>query len=564
MGGLRLWREALAVVSTVLVVHLLVTWPVWSAPASLLFGWPGDNLLFAWNLDHVADGGTVGTTASLFHPNGFPFLFHTHTWLYGWMYRIVRPVIAWWAGGDELEQATLATNLLQAWSSAISALALAWMCRAAGCGRFAIVLLMVVLVTFSPLRLFSLYGHLNIQGTEFFLCSMACIATAMQTDGRRWWVAGGIFAGIAWLNDQTMGMFSLLFATMAGSVALWRVRLRAVPKLSFFGLSFALIAGAHLFMLARVYTSAGYYVASAHTLRLNDSLNLFLPSDYNILPMGLHELRARLGIENGSGASFLPPALVLGGLTGLVLMAKRRGREPFVEGAALWVLTLALGLVCILGEWLVVAGHRLFPIPYRVFRMIPVLENLRIPDRFVLFALVPMMIFTARTLETLSARRAGFAMAAIILVSLPTSRLVPVVTDVSEGPFHLTEPTLERIRSRGGAVWALGGPAFPKANAWQIQHGQPEIFGLIARVPPSLIEDRFSRYPFLPWVLNGVGPDPVAEASVEDFVRDSGLRTVLHDSEAQPLLERMYRVKSKEAWGALGVEFIPVDAAPLP
>ncbi|MBI1290538.1 hypothetical protein GC173_04755 [bacterium] len=587
MGGLTLSQSArgYGVAALVLALcHVLVTWPVWSAPSALMPGWSGDNMLFAWNLAWVAHGdpsleGTGSGTVALFYPEGFPFLFHTHTWLYNCLYKMASPTIGLLVANDPMGRVTLGYNALMMISSIMSGLALVALCRLYGARRWSVIVAMAVIGTFCPARLFSQYGHLNIQGTEFFFWSIYTQARAMKSSGRRslyWWMAGGGLAGLAFLNDQTLGMFSLLFHGILASNQcvqdLSRWRSIAIAGVALGGV-FVAVSLVHLIPLTAVYTSAGYYVASSQERRLNDALNLFLPSDYNWIDLGLFSVRSSLNIPNGTGVGHLPFALLLPAAVAVVLWVRGGVRGPEVR---FWLLVFLFGLICTLGEWLTIAGHRIVPLPYRLFRELPVLDNLRIPDRFVYFAIVPMVLAAAWGMERLLERSCRGAIVLgyfMIGVGALEWRLQPIIIRTDVAPHHISAATIADVQARGGSVWSM--PARmdnPLANAWQIQHGRPDCFGLIARVPPDLMRTRAERFPFLDWVmhqrdrqwseafaLHYRSDDSALRENIALFVERFQLRTVLYTSESVEDVGRIETVAPREFWESLGVRFVLVE-----
>jgi hypothetical protein len=312
-----------------------------------------------------------------------------------------------------------------------------------------------------------------------------------------------------------------------------------------------------------------------HEPRLNDALNLVLPSDYNWIGLGTFAFRESLGIVNGTGTGHLPWALVVACAVAVFMFLRHR---PVATGSSrlFWILVFVFGFTCVLGEWLVIGGVRLVPLPYRAFRMIPVLENLRIPDRFVLFAVIPMVLAAAWGLEKLaqtSARRLWIVAGLMAPLFVLEARLLPVTIQTDLAPHKLPASLVEEIQSRGGATWAMPAVmANPLANAWQIQHGRPEYFGLIARVPSGLMQDRATRYPFLSWVMHErdvpwadafathYGSDQaVLDTQLAEFVRDSGIRSVIYTGDSRGDVERLHQVASPERWKALGVRFLAVE-----
>ncbi|MEQ8819373.1 MAG: hypothetical protein RLY93_03955 [Sumerlaeia bacterium] len=556
--------------------HLWATWPVFSAPARLIPGWEGDNMMFLWNLWWVGqDGWALGRCGVQYAPDGLPFLFHTHTWLYGQLLLIVRPVLDLLAGRDPFGGLVLGYNLLMLWASVASGLALVALCRMAGLRRWPVVLLLSLAVTFCHARLFAMYGHLNLVGTEFLFWAITVQSwAAFRAKGSvRAWALAGVLTALAFLNDQTYGVFAGLFWIVlalcqrigrqftAGDLG------RAAA--AFWG-SFLGLAALHLAPLAMLYGSADFMVASAFERRVHDVANLLLPSDYHWLAGSkLHALRTARGIDGGDGVGYVGWGLSAG--AALLLLRGRRLRadlkDPFVR---LWLVVGVLGLLCVLSEWLTVGGRMICPLPYRVTRLLPVVDNIRVPERYILFVLLAAMLAAGHGLEEAWRRwgRAAWGIwVAVVLIVLLEARFLPVVTDVGAPPYRLDDATVHAIAERGGAVWVLPAAYVNyRASLWQIQHGQPIVFGTHARIPHARVEAAFAEAPFLKslldpanWPADRVLAEDHADSreaaadSVAAFLQARGVRTLLIAPGAENQWDRLSVFAAEEELVAAGV-----------
>src|SRR5687767_3843773 len=92
---------------------------VWSNPLRYIQGPIGDNLVMLWNLGwvrHALSHGSLGYWFdNLFYPEGFLFLFSTHTWLDGVLYWLASPLLPM-----GLEGAVLWYNIVQLVATAVT------------------------------------------------------------------------------------------------------------------------------------------------------------------------------------------------------------------------------------------------------------------------------------------------------------------------------------------------------------------------------------------------------------------------------------------------------------
>jgi len=535
--------------------------------------------MFTWNLWWVRTsiwdfGGSPGAYCPMiFAPEGASFLFHTHTWLYGFGSAALQAPWRLLEVSGSPPGPVLTYNFLCVLSTILTGLAAAALCRTFGMRSFLAQLAAGLTIAFCNLRLFSLFGHLNLVGTEFLLASIWAHSRAVWAPGRRertWWLVGGAFWGLAWLNSLTYGLFAgffwgycLVWRWMATRNVLSQRRVVAWAFLSI--LAWAPLSSCHWVELWYTFHSAEYYVPDLHISRTCDILNFFLPSDYGrYLRPHLLSLRKELGIGGGDGVAFLGWAGLWAAGWACFLAKKERGRElrTLRAGPVLfWGLVAAGGLVLAMGERFTLAGHSAFYLPGRAFRMLPVLGNLRIPERFVIFAIVPLGLVTAWVVQRLRRNAAryrfwAFAAGWTFLFVVDTAYIPDVYTDTDLPPARLPSAVLEAIAVNrpapaAGGVWTLPVSFADKLPLWwQTGHGRPIPFASMSRVSAKRIESTIARYAFLPSVMsddriatgtsmNSGIPEDLVREQVREFVRDYRIRFAL---------VRRDRWPDEEAW----------------
>jgi hypothetical protein len=526
-------------------------------------GWAGDNLMFCWNLWWVAtavwEDGSAGLRCPLvFAPDGMSFVFHTHTWLYGLLWAAAQTPWRLVPGLGDPPSPVLAYNVLSLASTMLTGAAAAALVRACGIRTMAGAVLAGLTVAFCGLRQLAMFGHLNFMGTEFFVASVAAHTVAMQGSGRwKWWAAGGALAGAAFLNDQTLGVFSGYFLAAAGCYALVTGagsparKALAGPALS--AGVMMLVSGPHLVELARVWRSADYVVLRADDARSADLLNIFLPGRLST-PLGgaMSRLREAAGIAGGDGAAYVGLHAWMAGVWGAVLWRRPRAWPAL---ARFWVAVGAAGLLLTLGGTLVVAGRALGPLPAALLQWLPGLNNLRIPERhsvFVVLALAVGSAAVASRLATASWRsRAAFYGSWVVLFAIGSLPRMDAYLDTGEAPVALSPALLAHgrcatIRADARSVWDIPGDFSRRESLWwQTQHRRPLVFGSSARVSPALVAGLHSRYPFLRGLVPGASPGiapaqrfaggPEAlDAQVRDFVASRRVGFVLVRKAAMP------------------------------
>lgn len=512
-------------------LHFLWDFPTLSHPATLLRGWPGDNFIFVWDLWWVSTSIWELPGASTFHcpmllsPEGFCFAFHTHTYLYGLIYAILQIPWRLVPGLGLPPSPILAYNLFCLSSTVLTGLGAAVLCRDHGIRSTLGMTLGAVTVAFCGLRLFSLYGHLNLVGTEFLVWSVVFHSRASfaPPEGRagRWWFLGGVLWGLAALNELTYGAFAGMFwfycvvwktaSSWARRDGIVRSLLRG-PALSL--LPFLVVTAFYLSRLVAVFLSPDYTVGSLYQSRICDVLNLFIPSDYSAIwrPATIR-LRGVLEIGGAEGVAFLGWASFWTLGWAVARMRKERARLRDLGGRTWFWIGLALfGLLIAPGEWFSLCGVRIVPMPYRLSRWIPVVNNLRIPERYTVFILIPAALLAAGVVGDLI-RRASRKRLALFLAGWTALFLAGAVhrfdirLDSRRYPAALPDEAVERLAparlaTTTPSVWVIPSSFCDTAPLlWQTRIRRPFVFAHVARVPSPSVAARVDRYPFVRGIL---------------------------------------------------------------
>ncbi len=376
------------------VWHVFITWPVWADPLGRVPGPYGDNFMMMWNLGWVrhafAHGSPGFWSPAAYFPDGYLFIYGSHTWLDGFLYWIAsalfpsdyRGAVLW--ANITMLMATVGTGMLT-----MSAL------RAWGVRHWPVLLLVSSGAAFSWFRMFALTGHYNFFGTQWMLLALCflCWARAAFVQGEelRWkrlCAGAGLALGVSFLNDQTMAIFAgilggLILLSVPGSDKSVRRRQIAGFGLRYFG--WAIIpASLHLIpvMIAAAQWRLHYHVDKSLP-RLVDASSFLLPNDYHFLGPHLKALRAESGLGWSEGTYLgVVPILLL--LLSTVAAIRYVTQKPSALKICFYATLAAWGFIIIgLGDRLMIGGEQFFVLPERLLKEIPLFNNMRVPQRWV-------------------------------------------------------------------------------------------------------------------------------------------------------------------------------------
>lgn len=398
--------------------HLWHTWAVWQDPLRRVPGPIGDNTVMLWNLgwvDYALNHGQPGFWfTNAYYPEGFLFLFGTHTWLYGVLRWIASPVLP-----DGIEGSILWANIFMLLATVLSGLFAISALHAWGVRLWTVLLAGSSALVFAWFRMFALTGHYHFYGTEWMLCCLALLSWgryhALQGDIRlsnRLVVAAGVMLGITFLNDQTMAVFAGLLGGLicvsiilqkSGTYLQWR---NFYTPVRFYGWAL-LPASVHLIPIAGAIAEKRFhYVVDTHAPRLVDASSLLLPPDRHMFGTALHGFREANGLFWAEGSylgitsMLLLILLIIEGLR--YLLALRHTKTPvqprmsiIIGGVTLVFLLFALGDTFIIGK----ESHA--ALPGRLLKIIPGLNAIRLPQRWVWPAQICLVLGGTLTVQRL-------------------------------------------------------------------------------------------------------------------------------------------------------------------
>jgi hypothetical protein len=372
--------------------HLLINYSVWQSPLYRVPGPIGDNTVMLWNIGwvkHALDRGSLGYWfTNAYYPDGFFFLYGTPTWLDGFLYWIVSPLLP-----GNYTGAILFANINMLLATVASGLAVTGGLRAWGVRHWPVLLLMSSAVAFSWFRVFASSGHYHFHGTHWMLFSLCAISWARRAaleDNKtlfyRRCAAAGIILGITFLNDQAMTIFAaLLGSIIVASTVIRNPRPAAFGWLIFVACSLA-VAAVHLVpTIAAIATGkVDYFVDKSP--RLVDATSLVLPPQWHTVGQFIQPWREAHGLHwsEGTYLGIIPMiTLLITTSATIALLSKRATRSPGTKVAASACALAWLFIICALGDKLLVGQHQVITFPGRILKEIPVLNNIRLPQRWV-------------------------------------------------------------------------------------------------------------------------------------------------------------------------------------
>ena len=414
-----------------------------------------------WTRAALERGTSPFVTDAIFHPIGIGLAFHTLGFLQGVLF-----IPLSFALGE-----VAAANLVVLWTFPASALATYALARAVGAGVAGSFLAGVVFA-FCPYRLARLAGHYDLLGTEWI--PLYVLALWKLSEKERfsvpWVLAAGALAAASGYTASTylvfLVCFTLLFLGFRPHIAPRAVAAGAVSAI-------LLLPMLHQAYVDR--TSWSYERYPGAERYAADLGAYFTPSPRQSFlgPIAGHAFDPNL-TETTVFAGYLVLA------SALVALALRRR----IPGVSFWLACAAVFFVLSLGSTLRAAGASTgVPLPFTLFTMTPVLDELRAPSRFsvmtmlslaVLLALVWSHVAKGRSREWLLTLSAG-AVLVFEYLALPAPRF----------PAGASPLYGELAKKESGTVVEIPGieQAPVEAMYHQTFHRKPIFIGTAARVP---------------------------------------------------------------------------------
>lgn len=378
--------------------HFGFTWQVWGDPLHRVPGPIGDNTVMLWNLgwvQYALSHGSLGFWfTNAYFPDGFMFLYGTHTWLDGVLYWMASPVLP-----DGYQGGILWANIMMLAATTATGLLVIAGLRAWGVKQWPVLIVASSAVAFSWFRMFAITGHYHFFGTQWMLLSLWLVSLARQRygEGSRKGVfgltaLGGFVLGVSFLNDQAMAVFAgllggLVLISLAVAAPDRRLRVFVGAAAWFYG--FALVsASIHLVpMLLAISDGRLQYSVNTDGLRLVDASSLIVPPDRHLIGRYLGDFREQHGFtwSEGTYMGVIPLIfLLMSSVASLGYLFKKtevqdpRLRVVFYATVAGWVF-----LVFALGDVLKIGREEFASMPGRLLKQLPVLNNIRLPQRWV-------------------------------------------------------------------------------------------------------------------------------------------------------------------------------------
>ncbi len=497
--------------------HLMHTWQVWLDPTMRVPGPIGDNTVMLWNLGwvrHALNHGHPGFWfANAYYPDGFLFLYGTHTWLDGFLGWLFSPVLP---GG--IAASILWANITMALATVVSGLAVIGALRAWGIRQWPILILVASMVVFSWFRMFALQGHYHFYGTQWMLLCLAFVSASRRAflDRHRpkainLMICAGLTLGLTFLNDQTMAVFAgilggLVIISGATSAGDNRLKNLVLPFFIFYGLSL-IPASVHLIpLVVSLADNSLNYNVSLDTPRLVDATSLIIPPEISWLGFQISGLREGYGFTwaEGTYLGIVPISLLLVITFGAIrYILKKPGERPQYLRVSFYSALLAwLFILLAMGDTLMLGRDQFNAMPGRLLRQIPVLNNIRLPQRWVWPAHLCIALGGASVLAlAIQAKKQSWLrwlpLAIAVIPALEAIRYPAVApVDYRNDAFLRPPGLIEAVQKHytGGGVLVMPPEiAYAHSNVFQFQWGYdiPVTVAYTARMPFKIQE--------LPW-----------------------------------------------------------------
>jgi hypothetical protein len=496
--------------------HFFITWYIWKDPTRLIPGPIGDNTCMLWNIGwvkHALDRGSLGYWfTNAYYPEGFMTLYGTHTWLDGLLYWMFSPLLP--AGVDGT---VLWANINLLLSTVASGLLLILSLRAWGIGNWSVLLLVSSATVFSWFRMFAMMGHYHFYGTQWMLLALCLLSLGRQrisighiSAGNRFFIAAGLALGVAFLNDQALTVFAailggllLLGLPQAGLTMKQRGKQLFGAAARYYGFS-VIPASIHLVpIIVAAIKGKLVYRVDIQGPRLVDATSLILPPDFHFLGRSLAGLRQQFGLfwSEGTYLGIIPMCLlILATIASLRFLLHKDGERPaglrvcFYATGAAWIF-----VVCAMGDKLVLGREQIITFPGRILKELPILHNIRLPQRWIWPAHLCIALAGATALNyivtTFNRRWIVWVPAVLAIVppiegkAYPTPQPLDLRTHAILEPMPVVEAVKRHYKSGGVLVMPLS-EAFSRGNILQVLWGFdiPLTFSFTARLP-FLVEE---------------------------------------------------------------------------
>lgn len=503
-------ERRLPVLGVYSVVTVAMTWPLALRWQTALPAGAGDLWQNYWNLwwwkECLQEGLNPLHSPLLFHPFGVDLVFHTHS-----PFNQILSMPVNLAFGE-----AAAYNFCVLLALTVSGFGTYLLVRELT-GHAPSAFLAGLVFAYFPQAMEQTLEHLNLFSLQFIPLSLHYMLRWSRTRRLADALAFGTCFGLNALCSWHLGLKLALVATPWIVCVVWRNREQWKPAIRDLGAAAGL---ATLFvlpvlvpMISLIAGGADYYVKQPVSRGIDPSY-LLTPVYANPLLGALIESRYLDRAYQASGfvcyLGVVPVVLA-------VLAIWRRGRQT-----APWLAIFGGGLILALGSNLLWDGTRYasVPLPFGLLEGLPLLENLRVANRFLLVAALGLAVLAGYGWASLR-MSSGWTFTVAVLLVLAEYSWLPFPTRQIE-----FSPLLNQVAERPGAVLDI--PLHQRNRtvhnmAHQTVHGRPIADGYLSAYPPQ-VETNLAELPAVSQ-LAGV-PEPSATVAIEALLK-SGFRTVV-------------------------------------
>ncbi|MGI8908428.1 MAG: hypothetical protein ACR2IE_18290 [Candidatus Sumerlaeaceae bacterium] len=502
----RLWWAPAAI--WFLAWHFFGVWEVWRDPLNQVPGPLGDNIVMLWNLGWMryalshGDPGFWFPTA--YYPQGFLFLFSTHTWLDGVLGFLFSPLLPRGPAGT-----VLWANIVQLFATTATGLLTMAALRQFGVRSWLIQLVGASALTFCWFRVYAGTGHYHFYGTQWMLAALLSAAYARRLlrsgfsrPGLLWsFVAGGL-TGLSFLNDQTHAIFAaILFTCTMASLSFSGTtvqRQTVLASLAVGAIGAILISSIHLIPILRAVSTGQftYKVAMLHVPRIVDATSILLPPDRHLMGgpfanlRGTHQFTSQEGAFLGMSGYLFIACGIAASMSAFRYTTRRR---TLIWRSAVATVLGCLFLLFAYGELLTIGQNSYFWMPGRLLRHVPVLNNIRLLQRWIWPAQICLTVAGTSAIfywwgTRLSAPRKALLLAWAALASAegkwyPPAEPTHIHSNFMDPPGLVA--SIQKLRIKGGVLMMPMEKAYAHSNHLQFLGGYdiPVTTAYTARAP---------------------------------------------------------------------------------
>lgn len=274
-----------------------------------------------------------------------------------------------------------------------------------------------IIYAFAPMHITQAYGHLDWAMVEFIPLFVLFLLLTLDRKKQQYVLGAAVsFVLLTFVGDIEQGILALFFAIVIIVLyAISRDRRKVLSRTS--GLLLAEMVAIALVLSSPFLLSLLPYLPQALSTAASQSSTLynevwsvdlasfFLPGYYNQIFQGIsssYYVIYRPDITER--VAYVGYTVLALSLLGLGYTWKRR-READMHHGLVWFAVALIGAVMALGPTLQVFGTlSSLPLPYALYKFLPVFNILREPDRFFFFAMIGIAILAALGIKSLEGR----------------------------------------------------------------------------------------------------------------------------------------------------------------